>query len=122
MHLAVLEKGKVIKGVLCNEGVVIHHAIGIDGDTFLFSGDIKEVEEKASLLKGMSSILQIPCNDIKVLPLYRKLSSKDCMDIIYIANNYTRSGFVKGLSEVFESDKLDNWLCCEKEKRNFKRG
>lgn len=113
MHLDVLEKGKVIKGVLCEEGVVIHHAIGIDGDTFLFSGDIKKVEEKASLLKGMSSVLQIP--------LYKKLSSKDCMDIIYIANNYTGSGFVKELSEVFESDKLDEWLCCEKEKRNFKR-
>lgn len=121
MHLDVLEKGKVIKGVLCEEGVVIHHAIGIDEDTFLFSGDIKEVEEKASLLKGMSSVLQIPCNDIKVIPLYKKLSSKDCMDIIYIANNYTGSGFVKELSEVFESDKLDEWLCCEKEKRNFKR-
>lgn len=120
MHLDVIEKGRIIKGVLCERGVVIHHAMGIDGDTFLFSGDIKEVEEKVTVLKGISDVLKMPCNDIKVLPLYKKLPSKDCVDIIRIANNYTGSGFVKGLSEVFESDNLEDWLYSEKEKRNLK--
>lgn len=121
MHLNVIENGKIVKGVYCDRGTIIHHAIAIDDDTFLFSGDIKNVEERISAMKGLSKALTLNIGvvfeKIKVLPLYKRLSSEDCVSIINMAHNYTGTGFLRELSEVFYSDDLYDWLESEKESK-----
>lgn len=110
MHLDVIGQEGHIKGVILENGVKIHPALGIDGDTFLFADDIKIVEDKINLLKRSLEMLGEGLSSLKVIPLYKKLSVNDCMSVIEIAKNYTGSNFVKELSEVFYTDRIHDWV------------
>lgn len=117
MNLDVIENGKVVKGVIYDRGIVTLPAIGVDEDTFLFSGDINVVNEKVNLLKVAFDMASTDSSDLKVIPLYKKLSSSDCLDVIDMAKNYTGTSFIKELSEVFFTDGLEEWLKHQKENK-----
>ena len=110
MNLNVIGQEGHIKGVVSVNGEKFLPSIGIDGGVFLFAGDIKEVESKINLLKMSFRTLREDCSSLKVIPLYKKLSAEDCLSVIEIAKNYTGSGFVQELSEVFYSDKINEWV------------
>lgn len=121
MDLDFIKSANIIEGRFCIDGKVIRPALGIDGDIALFYDDVDIVNYKIKALKDTIAMLsgKKSAEGIKVIPLYKKLCAKDCRDVMYMAMNYTNSGFIKELEEVFYSEKLEDWVRFQKEKKHF---
>ena len=92
-------------------------AICVDGDFLLLSGNIESVEARYfRLIKGFRKF-DMNISSIKIIPLYERLSIEDSLFVIKVSKNYTSSGFIKKLVELFDTNMLNEWLSSEKIKR-----
>lgn len=121
MELDLIKGVDIVEGRVCIEGKVIKPALGIDGDIALFYGDVGIVNYKTQILKDTISRItgNISAEGIEVIPLYTKLCGKDCIDVIKMAMNYSSTGFIKELKEVFYTEKLEDWIRFQKEKKHI---
>lgn len=122
MYLDIIDKEGNIKGVVCYEGIKVFPSLGVDGDTFLCADDIKVVNEKINLLKRTTNMLNGDSSNFKVIPLYKKLSAEKCEKVIQIAFNYTGTGFINELVEVFDTDRFIEWVNASIEEKLFMEG